>query len=115
MIKLRYLVDANLPYRFSIWKGDEYIHQFDIQFDAPDEKIWDYGKINNLTIITKDSDFSDRILLASPPPKVIHIRTGNMSMKDFHAFINEIWKDVLALSHENKLVSVFKDKIEAIH
>ncbi len=114
MMNLKYLVDTNLPYRFSVWKSDEYIHQFDIQFDAPDESIWEYGKTKNLTIITKDADFSDRILLALPPPKIIHIRTGNMSMRDFHVFINEIWEDVLSLSSQNKLVTVFKDKIEAI-
>lgn len=37
-----------------------------------------------------------------------------MSMRDFHIFINEIWEDVLSLSSQNKLVTVFKDKIEAI-
>ncbi|MET7254612.1 DUF5615 family PIN-like protein [Dyadobacter fermentans] len=35
------------------------------------------------TIITKDSDFASRILISPPPPRVIHFRTGNMSMKEF--------------------------------
>jgi hypothetical protein len=24
---VRYLIDANLPYRFSIWNNEEYVHQ----------------------------------------------------------------------------------------
>ncbi|MEZ4821876.1 MAG: DUF5615 family PIN-like protein [Ignavibacteria bacterium] len=36
--------------------------------------MWEYAKENNLTIISKDADFSSRILIKSPPPKVIHIR-----------------------------------------
>jgi predicted nuclease of predicted toxin-antitoxin system len=71
-------------------------------------------KKNNLTIVTKDADFSNKILLHTPPPKAINIRTGNMAMKNFHSFITQIWGDVLVISQTNKLVTVFRDKIEAI-
>jgi len=26
---LRYLIDANLPYRFSLWRGDAFLHVFE--------------------------------------------------------------------------------------
>jgi hypothetical protein len=26
----KYLIDVNLPYRFSLWKSDDYIHQIDV-------------------------------------------------------------------------------------
>ena len=70
----RFLIDVNLPYYFSLWNNEEFIHQKDIDDEWTDEKIWNYARQNNLTIITKDSDFSHRIILNSPPPKVIHIR-----------------------------------------
>ncbi|GAB3494236.1 hypothetical protein GCM10027341_10120 [Spirosoma knui] len=110
-----YLIDVNLPYYFSLWNSEEYIHQIDIQNDSEDYEIWDYAKERGMTIITKDADFSDRILLSTPPPRVIHLRIGNVSMRDFHMAIGRIWNDVTALSHDNKLVTVFKDRIEAVN
>jgi predicted nuclease of predicted toxin-antitoxin system len=110
----KYLIDVNLPYRFSLWKGDDYIHQTDLGDEWTDAQIWNYAKENNLTIITKDSDFSNRIIFHEPPPKVIHIRFGNMKMKEFFLTITVIWNDVIDLSDSHKLVNVFRDRIEAI-
>ncbi len=110
----KYIIDANLPYYFSLWNKDNYQHVIDIDPNMKDSEIWKYAKENNLTIVTKDADFSDRILLNNPPPSVIHIKLGNMKMKDFHNAIDTIWNDVLAMSSEYKLVHVYKDKIEGI-
>ncbi len=79
----KYLIDVNLPYHFSLWKSADYIHQKDIGDERTDEQIWNYAKENNLTIITKDSDFSNRIIFHQPPPKVIHVRFGNVKMREF--------------------------------
>ncbi|TRW23127.1 hypothetical protein FMM05_15665 [Flavobacterium zepuense] len=108
-----FLIDVNLPYYFSLWNSDSFIHQKDINDEWTDEQIWKYAQENNLTILTKDSDFSNKILLRQPPPKIIHIRFGNMKMKDFYDTISKLWSDVLILNKNNKLVNVFKDRIEA--
>ena len=108
-----FLIDVNLPYYFSLWNSDSFIHQKDINDEWTDEQIWKYAQENNLTIITKDSDFSNKILLHQPPPKIIHIRFGNMKMKDFYDTISKLWDDILLLNINNKLVNVFKDRIEA--
>lgn len=110
-----YLIDVNLPYYFSLRKSNDYIHQADIQKDLEDSKIWLYAKQHQLTIVTKDADFADRILLISPPPRVIHIRVGNLPMRAFFTLISSVWQDVIALSEEYKLVVVFNDKIEAFN
>lgn len=93
----KYLIDVNLPYRFSLWKRDDYIHQIDINDEWTDEQIWNHAKDRNLTIITKDSDFSNRIIFHEPPPKVIHIRFGNMKMRDFFTVTTAIWNDVIVV------------------
>lgn len=110
----KYLIDVNLPHHFSLWRSDDYIHQIDINDEWTDTQIWNYAKENNLTIITKDSDFSNRIIFHAPPPKVIHIRFGNMKMREFFEAATAIWSDVIDLSANHKLVNVFRDRIEAI-
>lgn len=64
--------------------------------------------------MTKDSDFSYRILTSDPPPKIIHIKFGNLRLKDFNALIGKQWDKIRELSATHKLVNVFADRIEAI-
>ncbi len=109
-----YLIDVNLPYYFSLWNSSNYHHQIDINPLAKDREIWEYAKNNKLTIITKDSDFSNRILFKEPPPKVIHIKIGNVNMKEFHLLIAKCWGEVVLLSQSHKLVNVYRDKIQAV-
>lgn len=109
-----FLIDANLPYYFSLWNTSEFIHQKDINDQWSDEQIWNYAQENNLTIISKDSDFSNKIMMNSPPPKVIHIRLGNMKMNTFFEIISKVWDDVIEINTEHKLVNVFIDRIEGI-
>ncbi len=109
-----YLVDANLPRWFSQWNSPDYIHQHDIDPTRHDQQIWEFAKAENLTIITKDSDFSSRILLSTPPPKVIHVRLGNMDMRSFHGAIGKCWAEVLETSRTHKLVIVYADRIESV-
>lgn len=73
----KYIIDANLPYYFSLWNDKAYEHVIDINPNMKDSEIWKYAKENNLTIVTKDADFSDLVLLNNPPPRVIHIKLGN--------------------------------------
>jgi predicted nuclease of predicted toxin-antitoxin system len=64
--------------------------------------------------VTKDTDFSDMIMVNDPPPKVIHIKLGNMKIKDFHQFISKVWDDVLLLNDEYKLIRIYSNKIEGV-
>ena len=110
----RYLIDANLPYRFSLWQGDAYVHVYDIGDDMPDSAIWHYAQENLLTIVTKDADFSDRIMLQEPPPRIIHLRIGNMRLRDLFAFLQNVWPRVEELSASNRLVIVRPTLIECV-
>lgn len=110
----KYLIDVNLPRYFSLWASDEYEHVVNIDDEMKDSQIWDYAKQHDLVIVTKDADFSDRILLNEPPPRIIHIRTGNMKMRDFHQHISQLWEQVCALSQSHKLVQVYNDRVEGL-
>jgi predicted nuclease of predicted toxin-antitoxin system len=111
---VKYLIDVNLPYYFSLWRGEQYLHQRDLGDGWTDRRVWDYAEARDLTIVSKDADFSVRILLSQPPPRVIHIRFGNLKMKDFHQVIARHWDQACELSRSHKLVQVFVDRIEAV-
>lgn len=46
---------------------------------ASDTEIWQYAKEHNFVIVTKDADFYDLSLLNGAPPKVIWLKSGNVS------------------------------------
>jgi predicted nuclease of predicted toxin-antitoxin system len=110
----KFLIDINLPYYLALWNSDEFIHQKDLDDKWSDEEIWKYAKINNLTIITKDVDFSNKIMLHNPPPRIIHIRFGNLKMKPFYEVMNNLWVTIIEMNSNHKLVNVFTDRIEGI-
>ncbi len=110
----RYLIDANLPYYFSVWHGPDFVHVKDLNEEWKDSEVWAYAKQHGLIIVSKDADFSDRVLLSQPPPRVIHVKLGNMKIGAFHHAISKVWDKVDELSQRCKLVQIFHDRIEGI-
>lgn len=89
-----FLLDENLPYRLRLRPSQPVHHSSDVGGRPSDVELWEYAKTNNLVIVTKDADFSERILISEPPPRVVHLRFGNLRRKDFHAFLQQIWPRV---------------------
>jgi predicted nuclease of predicted toxin-antitoxin system len=111
---MKFLIDENLPYRFSLWKECNCEYVFGNPSLRTDKDIWDYSKDNNLVIVTKDADFSELILINEPPPKVIHIKIGNMKMKELHFLLNNNWEKIESLILTNKLLNIYHDRIEVV-
>ena len=65
-------------------------------------------------MVSKDSDFSSRVVFHDPPPRVIHVRLGNLKMRDFFMAINSVWEEAVELNKGHKLVTIFRDRLEAI-
>lgn len=110
----RYLIDANLPYRWDVWRGERFRHVFDLGDDLPDRAIWAHVQINDLVIVTKDCDFSHWMMLADPPPRVVHFRIGNLCLRDLRSLVERIWPVVDELIAHRKLVIVFPESIESV-
>jgi predicted nuclease of predicted toxin-antitoxin system len=110
----KYLIDANLPCYFSLWNNPDFVFVKDIDDSWTDSQIWDYAKNNQLTIITKDADFSTKVLYFGTPPKVIHIKFGNLKIKEFHEVISKMWNEIEKMIESNNLLNVYLDRIEAI-
>lgn len=47
--------------------------------NTDDSIIWEYAKLHDFIIVSKDSDFHQRSLLYGHPPKFIYLRIGNSS------------------------------------
>lgn len=109
-----FLIDVNLPFKFGLWQHIGAVHQRTINPAWSDTQVWEYARQHQLTIITKDTDFSNRILLHTPPPRVIWLRLGNVSVRDLYTVLHQMWPDIASLSATHKLVSVFSDRLEAI-
>jgi predicted nuclease of predicted toxin-antitoxin system len=109
-----YLIDENLPYYFKLWDNNKFVHVYDIPGLKTDNEIWDYAKKNNLIIVSKDADFSNKIMYKTPPPKVIHIRYGNVRIQKLHELLDTMWSEIEKEIQEHKLVNVFLDRIESI-
>jgi len=109
----KFIIDANLPYYFSIWKSDYFVHVYDINENMTDNEIFEYAIKNNLTIITKDTDFSIKVLFQDKP-KVIHLKIGNMKIQELYSFLNKNWDDIIKVSDSHKLTNVYIDRIEGI-
>lgn len=110
----KFLIDENLPYYFDLWNNENFVHVHDLHDISTDEDIWQYSKENNLVIVTKDADFSNKILYKNPPPRVVHLKIGNFKIKELYTFLNRIWPVIIEELKNNKLVNVFPDRIESL-
>jgi predicted nuclease of predicted toxin-antitoxin system len=111
----KFIIDVNLPNGVQPFDNDNFIHVAELDIRLPDNQIWGFAKKHGYTIITKDGDFSNRILLVSPPPKIIHIRFGNLRLKDFITVMTSLWPEIVEMHKDYKLVNVYKGWIEGIN
>jgi predicted nuclease of predicted toxin-antitoxin system len=111
---MKYLIDENLPDALEVWSSKEFLHVTKIFKSIPDKEIWKYALENNLIILTKDSDFHERILYRSPPPKVILFRLGNTSIPYLESFLEEYWTEIEEQINFVKLLIVYKNRIEGL-
>jgi predicted nuclease of predicted toxin-antitoxin system len=82
---MKLLFDQNVSPRLSRRLADIYpdsIHIREVGLrDAEDADIWEYARLNEFTIVSKDSDFQQRSLLYGHPPKFIWLRIGNCTVR----------------------------------
>ena len=109
-----YLFDENLPANVTFKSSLPIYPVSSLEKSPTDSQIWEYAKVNNLTIVTKDADFSERLMIDKSPAKVVHLRFGNMRKKDFHQFLAKIWPEIENLVMDYKMINVYVDYIEAL-
>jgi predicted nuclease of predicted toxin-antitoxin system len=84
---MKFIVDAQLPYRLKTWletKGFDAIHTDDLpnQHLTKDLEIVEVADSEKRIVISKDSDFIKLRILQDKPEKLLMITTGNIINKD---------------------------------
>jgi len=88
----KFLIDANLPFRFAFWNTADYEPVPDTTWS--DTKVWAYAAQTGLFIITKDIDYE--VLVANQtPPKVVRLCIGNLKRRDLWILLERVWPAVL--------------------
>ena len=109
-----FLFDENLPRVPSLQASLPVTHALDLGWRPTDSQLWSHAQQHDLAIVSKDADFSQRIVLGAPPPRVIHLRVGNMRGRDFAAWLKRVWPQIESAITTHKLVNAYRDRIEAV-
>jgi predicted nuclease of predicted toxin-antitoxin system len=114
---VKLLFDQNISFRLLKTIADIFPQSYAVKdlnlTNSSDLEIWRYAKDNNFTIVTFDADFFDLNTLYGGPPKIIWLKTGNMTtallarlFKEQESIIKDFIKDkesdFLLLSNKNQ-------------
>jgi predicted nuclease of predicted toxin-antitoxin system len=94
---MRLIADENIS-----WQLKKLIPEWDILPSnkiSPSQRltdlmIWKFAKTNNYTILTFDEDFSELQNLFSYPPKIIWLRTGNVSTGEIASLLMKLENEI---------------------
>ena len=109
-----FLFDENLPARLKFSPKLPIVPASKAGRNPTDLQVWEFARKHDLVIGSKDADFSDRIITNSPPPRVVHLRFGNLRKNEFHALLARVWPRIETLLKSHKLVNVYPDRLEGI-
>ncbi len=110
-----FVLDENVPARLTFEISLPVISSSHaLRRGAGDGDLWAFAREKELVIITKDADFSDRILVSTPPPWIVHLRFGNLRRRNYQGFLAQAWPRIEALLPEHKMIAVYLNRIEAI-
>lgn len=112
--KYSFLVDVNLPKKFSFFNYPNFEHVVDLDPIMTDRNIWDYAINENKVILTKDTDFYEMSMTSEYKPKIIFFQFGNITLKELHNFFEINWNSILAHLDDADFIVVNKEKIKVI-
>lgn len=85
------LFDENLSRKLPLLLEEHFEdckHVFDLNLQRTDDiEVWRISKEKGFTILSKDSDFHNLLISHGYPPKLIWLRTGNISTKQIASIL----------------------------
>ena len=79
---MRFLIDENLSPKLaavlqSAYPGSTHVEALGLRSQL-DSDVWTAAREGGFAILTKDDDFAGMSVLFGAPPKVVHLRAGNI-------------------------------------
>jgi predicted nuclease of predicted toxin-antitoxin system len=68
-----------------------------------DSEVWNFARVNDLIIVTKDADFGDFGVARGFPPKVIWLRLGNCTTADIEKSLRSNEQAIISFSGDPNL------------
>jgi predicted nuclease of predicted toxin-antitoxin system len=98
---LKLLFDQNLSPRLvsllaDVFPGSSHVQSVGLE-RASDEAVWQFALAQNLTIVSKDSDFQERSQVAGTAPCVVWIRRGNVATAEIEAMLRNHAAEIMSL------------------
>ena len=108
---MKFLIDAQLPKSLSEFlkhKGFNSIHTLELpgKNRTKDIQIIQEAIKENRVVISKDNDFLDSFLIKSEPPKLIMVRTGNISNKELLKIFENNLDRITAMLVKSNLIEI---------
>jgi predicted nuclease of predicted toxin-antitoxin system len=108
------LIDENLPASLARGLPVAYSHATEIAPQPTDNELWMHARQRDWTLLTRDTDFFDRLMLEGPPPKVIWVRLGNIRKTELETLLLRLWPAICQLLTNADLVEVHPTTLEAV-
>ena len=104
---MKLLLDQNISRKLvkeleDLFPGSNHVYPLGLH-KTSDERIWNYARDNGFTIVTQDSDFNERSLVYGYPPKVVWLRTGNISTQNIERLLKQHSQDIISFEKDKTL------------
>ena len=107
---MRFLIDENLSPRLVVAVGDLFPGSVHVETlgmrGGTDAAVWTVARDRGFAILTKDEDFSGMSVLYGAPPKVIHLRMGNVGTQAVADLLTEHHARIVAFG-DDQATSLF--------
>ena len=110
---MKLLLDGNISWRMSPFLAEHFgecihVNKTELPHPAKDSAIWQFAKDHGYTIVTQDSDFLNLLETKGYPPRVILIKTGNITREQMQIILFQAKVSILELhnNEENGLLEI---------
>ena len=99
---MKLLLDANISWRLCSFIKEHFcesihVNKTELTPPAKDSDIWKFAKERGYTIMTQDTDFLNFLDTKGYPPKVVLLKTGNITRKQMEEILLKAKKSILDL------------------
>ena len=108
---MKFLVDAQLPYRLAEWlqsQGQDAIHCLDLPQGnrTTDQEILEISLVQSRVVITKDRDFQHSFLVQGKPHQLVLVSTGNLGNSQLIKLFQDLLVQLLELLEKNQYIEI---------